>query len=509
MANAFFKNTLNIIKNRNGERAIPVTRNLIANVNFDDVDVNSLTWKQGIDNLVAAVDLSKDLSEEEKKVAKEELLKQLGSSKDASLVISALLSAATDNAKELILAKINSGADLASVYLFSIINNIEFNDIADLMISPTVQVISQLNKANIFDENNTSSQVNSVFNKLENGLSMNAYVKSNEGLQTLVLNVLSKLGYDTSNGINSAMKEAYLDPKSKYIEELKEAYTKSNELYADYTIRFSFMRYLNQLEDLRNLKSKVVESDYNTFKKIYEQSQEIKSLGSILGANQGLKTDSAGKFAFLDRIETVVKNAIQSFSTAGEISSGLIIEHKGSWLKTQLGMDDKQVSSYISNIVSEARDLDMINDFNALKFLNDEGYRSVAIKFYNLIKQTVNVLDVITKAPHFREAIDMAATDFGMYNAISAKFTSSYNLSKQLVDKVYQVTNKKDKTHIYSSVNNFLDNVIITRWLDESGTQFTISKGDNYYDKNGELRTAKEDEVISLNTDYGQATFKM
>ena len=82
------------------------------------------------------------------------MLSQLGSQKDASLVISALLSAATDNAKELILAKINSGSDLASVYLYSIMLGIDFKDIVNLMISNIVQIIAKLNKINIFDEYN-------------------------------------------------------------------------------------------------------------------------------------------------------------------------------------------------------------------------------------------------------------------------------------------------------------------------------------------------------------------
>jgi len=71
---------------------------------------------------------------------------------DSSLVNSALLSAATDNAKELILAKINANPDMMKIYLYSIIIGIDFNDVASLMTSDTINVLTKLSNSNIFDE---------------------------------------------------------------------------------------------------------------------------------------------------------------------------------------------------------------------------------------------------------------------------------------------------------------------------------------------------------------------
>lgn len=55
-----------------------------------------------------------------------------------------------DNAKELILAKINSGIDLANLYIYSTMLGIDFNTIGELMISDTVDSINTLSKTNMF-----------------------------------------------------------------------------------------------------------------------------------------------------------------------------------------------------------------------------------------------------------------------------------------------------------------------------------------------------------------------
>lgn len=119
------------------------------------------------------------------------------------------------------------------------------------------------------------------------------------------------------------------------------------------------------------------------------------------------------------------------------------------------------------------------------------------------------MLDVITRVPHFRATIDMAATDFGIFDAISAKFTNVYNLSKLLIRNVYNVSSSKDRDSIYRNVGNFLDSVINTKWFKDRGTSFTIAEGDRYFDKYGHTHQATGNEVIDLGTGHGQATFKM
>lgn len=510
--NAFFSRGFNLIKSRDGKKYLPLIRNIITNVNFEGVDMNHVLWNQLISNQTNVT--NSNYSEEELSYIREQLLKQLGSEKDASLVISALLSAATDNAKELILAKINSGSDLASVYLYSIMLGIDFKDIANLMTSNTVQIIAKLNKTNIFDEYNQSSTIDTVFNKLENGLQIKTYLSKFEGLNEAIHSVYPKAeGKSTQDALTEIFQQSN---RVELIKKLREAFKKTDIYKNNGYPKFNLMRFVNDFEELAIMADSIFKNDlskteYNTFKNIYKLSQEVKQLGSILGANQGLQTNMFDKFGYLDRIEQAVKDRVAEYMTgfgdARDISMYEILRDKP-YLE-QLHGGKEGARAYVEDIISKAKTEGMINDFNSLKFLNDENYRRLAIAFYNLIKGTVNVLDVITRVPHFRATIDMAAVDFGIFEAISAKFTHVYNISKYLIKDIYKVSASKDRDSIYRNVGGFLDSVIATKWFKERDKTFTIVEGDDYFDKTGKRHKATGNEVIRLDTGHGQATFKL
>lgn len=513
--NAFFRRSFNLVKSRDGKKYLPLVRNIITNVNFDGVDTSNVLWNPLIERQtgVSIEDAGTKYSEEELAYIHEQLMNQLGSQKDASLVISALLSAATDNAKELILAKINSGSDLASVYLYSIMLGIDFKDIASLMTSNTVQTIAKLNKTNIFDEYNQSSTIDNVFNKLENGLQIKNYLPKFEGLNEAIAKVYPAA---KDKATQDALTEIFQQENATdLIKRLREAF-KETDIYKNNGYpKFNLMRFMNDFEELSVMSSAIFKNDlskteYYTFKRIYKLTQEIKQLGSILGANQGLQTNMFDKFGYLDRIEQAVKDRVAEYMTGfGEgrdISAFEILKDKPYLAQLHGGKEGAQ--TYVNSIVSAAKTAGMVTDFNTLRFLNDDNYRRLAVSFYNLIKGTINVLDVITRVPHFRATIDMAATDFGIFEAISAKFTSVYNISKYLIKDVYKVSSAKDRDFIYRNVGNFLDSVIYTKWFKDRGKTFTITEGDKYYDKGGELHSATGNEVINLGTGHGQATFK-
>lgn len=514
--NAYFRRSFKLIKSRDGKKYLPLVRNIIANVNFDGVDTSKVLWNSMIEQQsgVSMEDSGKKYTEEEVAYIREQLLSQLGSQKDASLVISALLSAATDNAKELILAKINSGSDLASVYLYSIMLGIDFKDIANLMISNTVQTIAKLNKTNIFDEYNQSSTIDSVFNKLENGLQIKNYLNKFEGLNEAIAAVYPKAG---GKSTQAALTEIFKqDNRLELLKKLREEF-KTTEIYKNNGFpKFNLMRFMSDFEELAVMadsifKNELSRTEYYTFKRIYKLAQEVKQLGSILSANQGLQTNMFDKFGYLDRIEQAVKDRVEEYVTGAgdnrDVSIFKILEDKPYLEKLHGGKEGAK--TYVESIVRAAKTEGMIDDFNTLRFLNDDEYRRLAVSFYNLIKGTINVLDVITRVPHFRATIDMAATDFGIFDAISAKFTNVYNLSKLLIRNVYNVSSSKDRDSIYRNVGNFLDSVINTKWFKDRGTSFTIAEGDRYFDKYGHTHQATGNEVIDLGTGHGQATFKM
>jgi hypothetical protein len=114
--------------------------------------------------------------------------------KDSSLVNSSLLSAATDNAKELILAKINANPDMMKVYTYGIILGIDFTDIANLMISPTVNAVNQLSDINIFEKDSLTSAITASLNSLKKGINPGEY------LNTTDIEIIEDLLFKVPNG---------------------------------------------------------------------------------------------------------------------------------------------------------------------------------------------------------------------------------------------------------------------------------------------------------------------
>jgi hypothetical protein len=77
-------------------------------------------------------------------------------------LISQLLSAATDNAKELILDKINAGMNFARMYVYAIVSGYDINDIVAFMTSPAASFIDKMSAANIFQNDSVYNNANSA-----------------------------------------------------------------------------------------------------------------------------------------------------------------------------------------------------------------------------------------------------------------------------------------------------------------------------------------------------------
>jgi hypothetical protein len=92
---------------------------------------------------------------------------------DISITLSQLLSAATDNAKELILSKINAGPETAGVYAYLTMLGVPFNDIAKMMTSPAVKWVINRSRKNIYDSKTEFNSLKGAIKELIEG--PNAY----------------------------------------------------------------------------------------------------------------------------------------------------------------------------------------------------------------------------------------------------------------------------------------------------------------------------------------------
>ena len=78
---------------------------------------------------------------------------------DAALTLSGIISAATDNAKELILAKINATPELVDIYTYLTAIGTPFQAIANFMTSKEIQFVNSIGQSNIFESATTSYNV--------------------------------------------------------------------------------------------------------------------------------------------------------------------------------------------------------------------------------------------------------------------------------------------------------------------------------------------------------------
>lgn len=208
------------------------------------------------------------------------------------LMISQILSAATDNAKELILAKVNAGMKLAKMYLFLVTLGFDINDIVKFMTSPAITFIDTITEANIFTGQDTSIQ-DAV--KLARG-DFKDYYK--QFLSTRTLGLLSKEeknrlgdGNLIENNFSEGSKEyVELENALSAIAETKDLLQSTVDAAVEATLKENPGR---KAEDIREEIMKSIPLDIDEFENILEGANEFSNLGKILGLNQGLPTSKA------------------------------------------------------------------------------------------------------------------------------------------------------------------------------------------------------------------------
>lgn len=205
------------------------------------------------------------------------------------LMISQILSAATDNAKELILAKVNAGMKLAKMYLFLVTLGFDINDIVKFMTSPAITFIDTITEANIFTGQDTSIQ-DAI--KLARG-DFKDYYK--QFLSTRTLGLLSKEeknrlgdGNLIENNFSEGSKEyVELENALSAIAETKDLLQSTVDAAVEATLKENPGR---KAEDIREEIMKNIPLDIDEFENILEGANEFSNLGKILGLNQGLPT---------------------------------------------------------------------------------------------------------------------------------------------------------------------------------------------------------------------------
>ena len=187
------------------------------------------------------------------------------------LMISQVLSAATDNAKELILAKVNAGNKLAKMYLFLITVGMNIDDIVTFMTSPVASFIDSITEENIFG--GTTVDINTAIS-------------------------FARGQFMTNGKINRKMEAKYGTLKMLQI---KDAYERAG------------------LGNPQNIESVVADCD--EFQNVLEGANEFSNFGRLLGLNQGLPTSKVDLQKLTSFIQSILSQRVEATLKDNKVSS--------------------------------------------------------------------------------------------------------------------------------------------------------------------------------------------
>jgi len=378
-------------------------------------------------------------------------LRELADVTPASLTISAILSAATDNAKELILAKINATPGLVDLYNYLTSIGYSFDKIASIMTSTLMDRIAQMSNSNIFD-NSTYS-----FN-LKNAI---AFYSENEVLPMVEKHFLVK--FLDAAGISTSM--ANLNPTLRNTENVKtlQSYlarkvieSRTAKSYAnegtheeqqpddtyddtydseqaqstnptkritpnkhDYKAAYVLTKYIIERNNLLDV---TPDSEKKDLQRIYDAVlpgiEEMQLVGKFTAFNKGINTNSFDKYNQFKSIETGVNRVIQQYNRRNKTNHP---------------------------------------SFNLMTFLADESSRQTWIDLYEEMKTYANPLDAVNNVPHFREMIKMAYYVESVINAVSMKDRFTSKIINEVLQKPTQKLDKRE----YKAVDKYVNDVLI------------------------------------------------
>jgi len=428
-------------------------------------------------------------------------------------MISQLLSAATDNAKELILAKINAGEEFAKIFFYGLVLGFSLNDLAAFMTSPAVDLVAQLSTPNIFDPTNKVN-TNQVLRILlygdypfRNYFGRNAYamdaavkgevVKTVDGKKVTLESLQHWAQLKNAGKITITLAELVNSVDEKNIGTEENPY-RTFKLTKDEPIKL-----IQLSEYIEGVSSKIAvaidesggldsfKADLVELKQLIDLSDEMTTLTNVyLNTNQGLPTTLDKYLKRLLGIQNTVRNrekAITEYDAKGkEIRSvksalaksnheekvialvDILQDVNGQYRDLMVDPDTGKVSrdpskepvSYYVWVADKAIKLGIAGNFSYEKWLTSPEYRKVTIDYYNLIKGTFNIF-------HFLEVHPQYNANFKLFGPSFSMITQT-NLKTRLI-LAAQAKYQEDENYWDSSQNSELgriaDEVILRRFL--------------------------------------------
>ena len=425
-------------------------------------------------------------------------LSEVTQDEDVALTLSALLSLATDNAKELALSKLNAGTKMLGMYVYGLSIGMEFNEIADILMSPVGNVIKNMLDDDKFVGRDAFSTVNEglfkyftdgPFRQLQN-FNISSDSQGNilsysptavlEKYLSDIVKLTSKSGKPASLStslVELAKMGTTLKEKIQILENFRNKYSgqirndirKSKEATEIYNQLIDFAEDYIQQSDII-WKNKAI---FNDIAKLSAGAQEMKTLGQILSLNQGIKTTSDDFVKQINNLRRAIYNKTNNLEDLVDLSKFAFDESP--YIK-----DEIEYSSYREYVISE----------------------------YEKLKTAFNIFDVVTKIPHFMGYLQtLVTTNIEVNNAFTFRSSDNLLLATKLKLEGYL---KED--NLMRGIQNFCGDYLLKHWMldtEDQRRKIVVPKGNQAFDKSGNLYTLTEDKVLHLGLDEDNATFRL
>lgn len=444
---------------------------------------------------------------------------------DITLSLSALLSASTDNAKELILSKINATSKFVDIYTYGLMLGNDFNKIADIMKSPIFNKIVKLTETNIFNPSTSKYSLKSalefyVNNKLLPNIDSFAVIKALNQDQSNV--ITQNKGWEDMLFDNSKVQNAinfianylqvqnldndYYDSQENEYNDWDEGLQTLDELGIQYRnfqdqpikqkealdlINF-FKEVLLRNEVLSTITKAQQDNLSMILNSIVPAIEEMELMGAMLGVNQGLRTNDYDMYSFIKRIENFINNRMQN---------EYINETK------RIKAENKTL------LVSQQKKLpEKPERFILQQFLSDLTVQEQWIQTYDRIKSSHNILDIITKVPHFARMFQTLSTNS---NALS-RYSTVYRLERQFADDVVEYVKNKSTAFDFKltqpefrEIEKTIYDSIISGYIIQAGLKIKVPEGFTYFTGlTNQTATTTEEKILPINSLAGIANFK-
>ena len=471
------------------------------------------------------------------------LLDQLWAS-DAANEMSSLLGLSTDNAKELVLAKINAGTASIGMYLYGLSIGIPFEQLYEVMTSPLAFRLTELTKGDSFNNNPGTNNIVGALRYLTqepvqqlyrfNNIDLSEYKDAElpvQLLQSAIMDVLyagtneaTKKKIDDSieyKGIirtlleqtkNSGDVKRVLDGLRGEVTKNKK-YIKDEKVFERYEVLYNqAIDFVKQYTDDAFLllegtfKTNIYGGSnlYDDLEVLATGAEEMKQLGKILRLNQEIKTNASDLLGQVANIEeAIIRRARQYKSQLGR---------KGINKKNFKG--DPEIKKIIFSKKLDKPFSEGGYKIDIEQFMTNPTYAEQVIQIYDRIKQSYNSLRVLKTVPHYK---GYSESLYSAYKGLKNKSVKFRIVSDRVGDfsKKYNIIDAKMKEQTVKNAEKAVDLYMRQSWMKSYIKPITLPASTDsrtvyaFIDNTQQTRVLNYNTEIKLGTELGDANYKL